>query len=290
MTTVVYGDILFILNAYITDLLLLLCDLLCREKSRRGRRAAASLLGGGYAFVILIPHLPRAALVLSRLPMAAVLLLAAHGFVSRGRFVRLYLGFFLVNFVFAGLMGALWHTLHPRGMLYYGAVVYFGIDTLTLVVLTVVCYAVLWCADRLLQTRRNRQSIYSLTVAVAGKQVRCRAFLDTGNVLREPFSGYPVVLLQERLVSSLNMETAEDTARCAALQQRVIPCESPGGSSLLHGFRPTKLTIEAVQGRWETDEVYVAPIALPILNGDCGALLHPALLEAQPVNERSVCR
>ena len=205
MTTVVYGDILFILNAYGPDLLRLSCDALCREKSRRGNRAAASLLGGLYAFVILIPHLPRAVLALSRLPIAALLLFVAHGRVSRGRFFRLSLGFFLVNFLFAGLTGALYFTLHPQRMLYYGAIVYVSIDTKTLVVLTAVCYAVLWGADRLLTLRHARGCTYELTVVCGERSVSCRAFLDTGNSLREPFSGDPVVLLSNDYAAKLEI-------------------------------------------------------------------------------------
>ena len=280
MTTVIYGDILFILNAYVTDLLLLLCDALCHEKCRRGNRAAASLLGGLYAFVIFIPRLPRAALVLSRLPAAALLLLVAHGRVGRGRFFRLYTGFFLVNFVFAGLTGALYYTLHPRRMLYYGTVVYVSIDAGTLVVLTAVCYAILWGADRLLSLRHARGCTYELTVANGENSVRCRAFLDTGNCLREPFSGDPVVLLSGAYAASLGVPPEPDAKQSAALRFRLIPCKSAGGAALLPAFRPTKLTILAAEGTRETRDVFVALTDLPIKDGEFGALLHPALLEA----------
>lgn len=279
MTTVVYGDILFVLNAYVTDLLLLLCGLLCRERSRRGRRALASLLGGAYAFIIFVPRLPRSLLVLSRLPAAAVLVLAAFGFAGRGRFWRLYAGFFLVNFVFAGLMGALWHTLHPPQMLYYGTVVYFAVDTGALVVLTVVCYALLWGADRLLQTRRARGCLYDLTVTLGKNKVRCRALLDTGNILREPFSGLPVVLLHRTAGSSLGVPETPDAAQSAALGYRLIPCQSAGGAGLLPAFRPTCLCVQSARGRWDTDKCYVALTDRPIQAGEFGALLPPALLE-----------
>lgn len=286
MTTVVYGDILFILNAYVTDLLLLLCDALCHEKSRRGNRAAASLLGGLYAFVILIPHLPRTALVLSRLPMAAMLLFVTYGRVSRGRFFRLYVGFFLCNFVFAGLMGALYYTLHPRRMLYYGTVVYVSIDARTLVVLTAVCYAILWSADRLLSLRHARGCTYELTVSLGAKNVRCRAFLDTGNCLREPFSGDPVVLLSGAYAQTFGVPQEPDADQSAAICYRLIPCKTANGAGVLQAFRPTGLTVRAAEGTREIRDVFVALTDLPIKDGDFGALLPLALLEV-PVKEHA---
>lgn len=294
MTTVVYGDILFIINAYVTDLLLLLCGLLCREKSGRPRRAAASLLGGLYAFILFVPRLPRWALLLSRLPAAAVLVLVSFGFLSRRRFLRLLAGFFLVNFVFAGLMGALWHTLHPARMLWYGPVVYFAIDTGTLVVLTAVCYALLWGANRLLQLRRPDGCLYELTVTLGEKSVRCRAFLDTGNDLREPFSGFPVVLLNRSLAAKLGVPEAPEGAQSAALGFRLIPCQSEGGPALLPAFRPTKLTVCSASARFETADCYVALTSRQIRHGAFGALLHPALTELPETPrikaERGVCR
>ena len=278
MTTVVYADILFIINAYITDLLLLLCEKLCREKSKRGRRAAASLLGGGAAFLIFVPNLPRAVLVLSRLPVAVLLLAAAYGFVSRGRFLRLFGGFFLVNFVFAGLMGALWHTLHPKRMLYYGAIVYFGIDTRALVVLTAVCYALLWCAEKLLESRRERETVFALTVSLAGREISCRAFLDTGNDLREPFSGDPVLVLHSSYADQLGVPKTPDAARAAAIAWRMIPCRTAFADGALPGFRPAGVTLRGINGVIETDRVFVAVTDRPIKNNDFGALLQPALL------------
>ena len=294
MTTVVYGDILFIINAYVTDLLLLLCGLLCREKSRRPRRAAASLLGGVYAFVLFVPRLPRWAVLLSRLPAAAALVAVSFGFASWRRFLRLFGGFFLVNFVFAGLMGALWHTLHPAQMLWYGPVVYFAIDTGTLVILTAVCYALLWGADRLIGTRRARGYLYDLTVTLGEKSVCCRAFLDTGNDLREPFSGFPVVLLHQSFAAKLGVPETPDDLQSAALRFRLIPCRSQGGSVLLPAFCPTKLTLRSARAQSETTDCYVALTSRPIKHGAFGALLHPALTELPETPkteiERGACR
>ncbi len=279
MTTVVYADILFILNAYITDLLLLLCGRLCREPSTRGRRTLSSLLGGGAAFLIFVPRLPRSVLVLSRLPVAAVLVLAAWGFVGRGRFLRLFCGFFLVSFVFAGLMGALWHTLHPKRMLYYGAIVYFAIDTRALVVLTAVCYALLWGAEKLLERRRDKGMLFDLTVVLGERQICCRAFLDTGNDLCEPFSGDPVLVLFRAFAAQLGVPQIPDAAQAAAIRWRMIPCRTATGEGALYGFRPDKITIRGVAGTIETNRVFIAVTDRPIKNSEFGALLPPALLQ-----------
>ncbi len=280
MRVVVYADILFVLNAYLTYALLLVTDLLCRAKGSRLRRALAALLGGAYAFVIFVPKLPGFVLALSRLAAAAVFLLAAYGKSGLKRFLLLYGGFFAVNFVFAGLMFALWHTLRPKSLLCFGSVVYFNIDTLLLVTLTAVCYAVFYGIHRLLEARPPRRSLFRLTVTLGGKSARCTAFLDSGNRLQEPFSGLPAIVVEKRVLAPLLGEAdLSDAETAARLHLRQIPCRVLTGEGTLPGFRPDEIVIRSAQEALRTGDVYVAISETPLCGGDYGALLHPNLME-----------
>ena len=280
MRAVVYADILFVLNAYVTYALLLVTELLCRIKGTRLRRTLSALLGGAYAFVIFAPNLPKPVLALSRLAAAAVLVLIAFGKGSRKRFLLLVGGFFAVSFVFAGLMYALWHAFRPRSMLCFGSVVYFDIDALTLVVLTAVCYAVFYLVHLLLRARPPRQSLFRLTVKLSGDSVNCSAFLDSGNHLTEPFSGLPVIVVQRKVLAPLLGDAdLENPETAAKLRLRRIPCRSLTGEAVLPGFRPEEIVIRSADGEVRTGEVYVAVSKEAICGGDFGALLHPNLME-----------
>ena len=54
-----------------------------------------------------------------------------------------------MNFIFAGLMLAVWLVFKPSGMVYNNAAVYFDIDVKLLVLSTVVCYVVLTLFSKL---------------------------------------------------------------------------------------------------------------------------------------------
>ena len=284
MRVVVYADILFVLNAYVTYALLLVTDLLCRAHGSRFRRMLAALLGGGYSFVILLPTLPKPILALSRLAAAAAFVLLAFGKGSRRRFLTLYGAFFAVNFVFAGLMFALWQLVKPRSMLYFGSVVYFDIDALWLVVLTAVCYTVFYVVHLLLNARAPRHSVFRLSVSLCDRAVQCDAFLDSGNRLMEPFSGLPVVIVHRGVLRPL-LEDADltDAETCARLHVRQVPCAFLSGAGVLTAFRPDEICIRAPDGSFRTGDVYVAVCDTPICGGDYDALLHPNLTEEMNV-------
>ena len=284
MRVVVYADILFVLNAYVTFALLLATDLLCRAHSSRLRRTVAALLGGAFAFVIFLPLSSKLLLVLLRLLAAAVFVLVAFGCGSRKRFLLLYAVFFAVNFVFAGLMFALWHTLHPKSMLYFGSVVYFNIDTLLLVILTVICYALFYVLHLLLGARAPAQSLFRLTITLENKEARCSAFLDSGNLLTEPFSALPVIVVYKDVLRELLAEKDLNAPDCAAaLHVRSIPCHALTGLRTLPGFRPDEVCIHGPDGELRTADVYIAVSDTPLCGGDFGALLHPNLMEEMNV-------
>ena len=280
MRVVVYADILFVLNAYVTYALLLVTDLLCRAHGSRLRRTLASVLGGVYAFVILFPTLPKAVLLLSRLAAAAVFVLVAYGKGSRKRFLLLLGAFFGVSFIFAGLMFALWHTMRPASMVCFGSVVYFNIDALLLVVLTAVCYGVFYVLHLLLAARPPQHCLFRLTVRLGENTVTCDALLDSGNALTEPFSGFPVAVVDKAVLRPLlgdaDLNDAETAAR---FRLRQIPCTAVTGEGTLPGIRPDEIIIRGAEGTIRTEDVYLAISEKKLCGGDYGALLHPNLIE-----------
>ena len=270
---VVYADVLFVLNLYVTYLLLRLTQTLAHEAPRRGRLVLASLLGGAYALVIFLP-LPRWAAVLSEFFAAAVLVLAAFSFRAWRRFLRLYATFFGVSLAFAGVMGALWYFVRPRSLLWFGSVVYYDLSVPLLVGLTIACYALLTLGQKLAALRRPPDALFRLTVTLHGRTVRCDAFLDTGNTVEEPFSAFPTVLIEE-VVCAPFLEQAD-------VDYRWIPCRTVGGFQLLRAFRPDVLHLRGVQVDLTTDRVYLALTDTQFKNGAFQALLPPKLLAETP--------
>lgn len=279
MTQVVYADILFVVNVYVTYALLALTDLIAKTSSKRIRRVLGAILGGLYSFVIFIPYLPSWAITVSRLAFAALLVFVVYGKMSRKSFFINYSGFFLVNFIFAGLMFALWYFIAPSSMMYYGSVVYFDIDTLTLVILTIVCYAIISFVDLLIRSRSPSDTLFELSVYIKNKCVTCKAFFDTGNCIVDPFTSMPVIIMDENICEEILPEYIETNSENAAdLSFRYIPCSSFAGEGTLKAFRPERVHIKGVKTEFDTDKVFVAMTNKKIKGGEYGALLNSALV------------
>lgn len=269
VTQVVYADILFVINAYVTYALLRATSLVCRIRTPRLRTVLAALLGGLCSLVVLIREMPDFALVLSRLAFSAALVFACYFPFDKRNFFRFFGAFFLVNFVFAGLMFALWYFVRPGSMLFFAGIVYFDIDALTLIIFTAVCYGVLSIVNAVLKRKSPENCVFELEIEYLSKAYSCRALLDTGNSLYEPFSSLPVIVCEKNVFG--------DGFEIPAEKLRLIPCGSVSGESVLEAFRPDSVEIKSPSVSKKTNAIYIALTENRIRNSEFGALLHPDL-------------
>ncbi|MCM1363948.1 MAG: sigma-E processing peptidase SpoIIGA [Ruminococcus sp.] len=280
MVQVVYVDILVVVNIYVNYGLVRLSSIICRQRVKQWRLVLSALLGGVGSVVILIPNVPNVVFLMIRIAFAFGLVFAAFGFSNRLQFFRAFGSFFLVNFVFAGLMFALWMFVSPKSMLYSTGIVYFNIDTMSLVVLTVVCYAVMSAIHAFVKSKAPKNTIYQLDIFIGEEVFTCKAFLDTGNSLTEPFSALPVIIVNNDVApmsgKSLTVE------RCFAdfeYPVRVIPCSSVTSSSMLSAYKPDKIHIKGLSCDFDVSQVFVALTQNKIKNGDYDALLNLSVFE-----------
>lgn len=123
---------------------------------------------------------------------------------------------------------------------------------------------------------RRRMGLDGLTVCVCvrhgGRTARFTALIDTGNRLREPFSGLPVLIAESRLVADLLP---------ADLPLRRIPYGGLGGSGFLEAFRPETLHFSGTQGWQRAPEVWIA-LYPGRMSGQIHALAPPAFALRDP--------
>lgn len=188
--TTVYIDEVFLLNA-VLDYLLLLCSArLAGEELRRGRMAAAALLGGGYAAAVFLPGWGFLSHPLCALAAAAGMTLVAFG--GSRRLLRVSLVFLGVSAAFGGGVLAL-QLLSGRRVVP---------DLRSLLLSAAGCYAFL----TLIFHRGFRHSggeLASAELRLNERSCRLTALVDTGNTLTDPHTGRPVMVCEGEKAAGL---------------------------------------------------------------------------------------
>lgn len=286
MTTDVYGDILFLINAGMDCLSCLLTARLLRRRIRGGRLALAGLLGGIYAVAALFVNVGRIAAL--ALDISACLCLCALVFPpERGTGWRRWLAVFpacgiylLVSLVLGGVMTGLYNLLNRAGC--PDALADVGADgpTAWLFALLALLSGLLslW-GGRLFRRTGSRQEA-EITVTLGNRSVTFAGLVDSGNLLCDPLDGKPVIPVQAPVAAPLFSaelaaclrEGSTDPVRLRALPEaarlRIVPAATATGQSLLIGIRPDRVIIRLPDtGRATDATALIAPLNLPETGG-----------------------
>ncbi len=279
MTEVIYADVLVVLNIYVTYTLLSLTGIICRKKRNSLKLLISSSVAGIYSLIILIPDLNEVPAALTRIPMSLLLCLIAFGFSSKKTYLKLWLTFLAVSFSFAGIMLFLWFFFSPQGMYYNNGIVYFNIDTATLVILTVICYVFLSLCQRYIKTKIPSATVYDCEIFLQDYSVCCHCFLDTGNSLTDPYTGFPVVIITKERAEKILPDISFDEFKSGEPLFRLIPCRGISGGKLLKGFRCDKIRVKGLETDFLCKDVIIAVTDERIHGGSFDGILPPQIFE-----------
>ena len=227
--------------------------------------------------------------------MSVLLVLIAFAPKKITVFIKEFAAFFAVNFIFAGLMLAVWLVFKPSGMVYNNAAVYFDIDVKLLVLSTVVCYVVLTLFSKLLKRKSAGDKLFDVKLCNKGSAVFTKALFDTGNLLSDGFSDTPVIIAERSVVKKLVPEgifSFIDGEAALPINAddgsiRLIPAGTVGGESILRAVLIDSVTVIGKKEAREVKNVILAESKTPFSSGDYSVLLGPKIFEIREGNQKN---
>lgn len=283
--SIIYLDVLIILNIYVGFFLFIGTGKLLGEKLKKWRLFAGSIASGIFSLLILFELSPFIQIA-SKLFMGILLVLIVFPFKSAKYILKCIAIFFLINFIYGGFMFALWFFIAPTGMVYKNGVTYFNISAIGLVVSTIVAYLIISGVCAFLNRRTKESEKVQVGLSFCGRQTMLTGLCDTGNKLCDAFSGLPVVVCEYSSVASLFPEVlksyflnpleypelkADNTAYMSKL--RLVPIEVVGSSSMLPAFKPEQITISGKE-----KQAIVAVTSSKLSEGEFQAIVNSTLL------------
>ncbi len=281
MKQVIYIDVLICVNLVINYFLILATSKFLYLRLKRLRLILGEVLGAVYSLYILLPDYPVFVSLITRLFMAATIMGTVFGFKNLKILAKSVAYFFVVSFLFSGIMFGMWYVFRPRGMAINNGVVYFNISPLLLIASSLVAYTVIEITNRILEKKENKNLVCSVLVKVGERQVNFAAKVDTCNSLREPFSNLPVIVASEEVLKPIlpqdfwpfikgnEMQNFED------FKIRFIPFQTVSGEGLLPAFKPD---VVKIKNDFEK-EAYIAVCSKEVLPDGTFSLINPLLID-----------
>ena len=216
--TVVYIDQVFALNLLLDYLQLIATARLAGMPLQRKRLLLCAALGGAYAAVIFLPGCSPLGHALLRLSAGLLMVLLAY-WQLRYR-VRMAALFFLISGALGGIVLALGLAMGYRGNILYA--LYDGRFSWPLLVGTTLGLELLLHLLVRQGARHGEGELMRIQISVNGTERQVLALHDTGNTLRDPINGQPVLVLEENLLQDLwDEETGHILRRTGSAEEAI---------------------------------------------------------------------
>lgn len=255
---IVYGDILLALNWWLDFLLLLGVRRTMGGGARPWRLALGALVGACSCFTLFLPPLAVWWSLLIKLISALLMVLIAFRWQGWRQLTRRVFLLFALSAGLAGLCGALYFYVAPADFYVANGVVYYAFSPLLLVLLSVVCYGLLWLSEHLMRRRAPAQRVFRVTLEMGDNKVTFPCLYDSGNHLMEPFSGFPVLVVERDVAEQIVTVPSDPEDLPVGQGWRLIPYDTLKGGGLLPAFTPLRVKIHTRQEERVVRECYVA--------------------------------
>ena len=269
MKTVIYLDVLLLVNFLAGYFLLLAAGLLSGCAARLPRLLLASSLAALSSMILFVPELPYAVQLLYKFLSGGCIILAAFGFRSFRRFFCALLWYVMLNLLLAGLSLLVILQTDTPFLQTNNLSVYLRISPLLLLFLAGGCCL---CAELVLRSvPRHHPSGESigLELELCGTKVCLRAMLDTGCHLSDPITCLPVLLVsfpdaETRLPATVReflsawFDGLAPSEPPEGLRFRVIPCTTAEEATILPGFAVGRIGLISSKGVVSLDRTAVA--------------------------------
>lgn len=205
--TVVYLDVLFLLNLTVDYLLLLASARIAGEAICRLRFVGGALVGAAYAAGIFLPAFGWLSHPVCKICAGIGMVLIAFG--TSRRLLRLTLIFFAISAALGGVVLAL-QLLGSGGLTLENGVLYTGFDLRLLLVTVILTYVALsGIFRRFARHGGAKRDLCDAKIMLGGQCVAVTVLLDTGNTLTDPIRNQPVLVAEGHLFQQILPKTID---------------------------------------------------------------------------------
>ncbi len=261
----VYIDVLVVENFIMNYIILYTTSLFLKSRRHLLRLAIGSCIGAAYTVIsLLIKDAPGSGLIfLGKICLSLLIISVTFNTKNIREFMKTLITFYVVTFLFAGsafaliMIGGL-GNIAPDGTMYLEWD--FPINYILMTAFTGIILFNLF--RRYIKERSRSDCFVSLYIAFDGNGKWIPALVDTGNELKDPISGIPVVIVEAKAISSLFPENLNRYFNEKGINEimhidmaliesgwinrfRIVPYSSLGcDKGVLPGFKPDYIEID----------------------------------------------
>ncbi|MBR3003245.1 MAG: sigma-E processing peptidase SpoIIGA [Clostridia bacterium] len=193
----IYIDIVLIENQIMNYIILLATGIVLKIRIKHLRLILGSLIGAIYTILTYIITIQIYSNFFLKLVLSVVIIYIAFYPQNVKQMWKQVIVFYLVSFVFGGAAFALIYIIKPQDILMKNGLFLGTYPLKTVILSAIVAFAIIVVTFKIVKSKISKKDMYKeIIVSIEGKEVEVRTMIDTGNLLKEPITGKPVIVVE----------------------------------------------------------------------------------------------
>lgn len=243
----IYVDILFFINLTYDFLILSAVNIVLRRNVNVYRLLLGSLVGTISTFSIFIPILNN---IVVTILLSIIMLLITFKYKDFIYLKNNILYFYMISVIFGGFL----YLINIKFNNYYNPADIYNrkilINFIGIIIISPIIYILYIYTYK--NNKINHENYYNLKYSFNNRIVDINAFYDSGNLLKDPYKGRPIILVsKKKLVCDIKNKSPI-----------YVPCNMINNSVLIECYKPNLLIINnhiinnCLLGLWENNNFY----------------------------------
>lgn len=254
----IYVDVVLLENIAMNYIILFATAVITKSEVKILKILLASIIGGVYAILTYMVELNLIINLLLKIFLSIAMVYIAYKPKKIKVLLKDLILFYLVSFTFGGVSFMLLYFLKPQDIINRNGV-YIGTYPLKVALLGgIVGFTIIVVSFKTIKGKLSTKNIFcEIEIGFKNNVQTVKTMIDSGNLLKEPITGYPVIIVEEEKLKNIlstevlqNVENIikgnipEELEDINKIKFRLIPFTSIGKESgLLLGFKPDYIKI-----------------------------------------------
>jgi len=271
----IYLDVVLVENLIMNYIILYATGTILKIKIKHMRLIIASLIGAIYSIIAYTSMLEIYSSIILKIILSVVIVYISYNPQNVKQLWKHILIFYMTSFVFGGAAFALIYIVKPQEIFMKNGLFLGTYPLKTILLGAIIAFSVIITSFKIVKSKISKKDMFCIVkVKINNKEIVTKVMIDTGNLLKEPISNTPVIVLEHTLLYDCipkeilnNLENIlggefsnvpEEIKNQYISKLKVIPFSSLGKQNgMLMGIKPEYIIIKNEENEKKISDVII---------------------------------
>jgi len=197
----IYIDIILIENMLMNYIIIFATSVILKIKVKQFRIILASLIGSIYAVLEYVYPIQIYSNIIMKLLLSIIITYISFNSQSIKKFLHQLIIFYLTTFAFGGTALAMLYFINPNELFIENGIFKGTYPIKSIFIGGIIGFFIIVIAFKIVKTKISIKDIfYNITIKINNTYINTKAMVDTGNLLKEPITNTPVIIVEHTLL------------------------------------------------------------------------------------------